>query len=192
MIFFSISTHLISMETLILLYVVGGIVIILACFVSIFWFGGLLLPMFYGGGPFVPTSNKTVDHMIRLAQITASDRVADLGSGDGRMLIAAMKAGAKSAVGYEIHPGLVAVSRSWARKEKLQDKVETIQKSFWKADVHDVNVVLLYQLPDSMEELENKLREELPDGARVVSHAFPMKTWVPTKIEGKLYLYEKK
>lgn len=180
------------MDQLIFLYVVGGSAVIFACLVAIFWFGGLLLPMFYGGGPFVPTSNETVAHMIRLANITPNDRVADLGSGDGRMLIAAVKAGAKSAVGYEIHPGLVVVSRARAKAAHVQDKVHTIKKSFWKADVHDVNVVLLYQLPDSMEELEKKLLAELPNGARVVSHAFPMKTWQPIKKEGKLYLYIKK
>ena len=179
------------MDQLLFLYLVGGIAIILSCLVSIFWFGGMILPMFYGGGPFVPTSNSIVKRMIHLAQITSTDRVADLGSGDGRMLIAAIQAGAKSAVGYEIHPGLVILSRFNAHRHHVQHQIKTIKKSFWKADVHDVTVVLLYQLPKPMEALEKKLRDELPHGARIISHAFPMKTWKPTLVEGNLYVYKK-
>lgn len=170
---------------------VGGSAVIFSCLVALFWFGGFLLPLIYGGGPFVPSSNKIVKQMIDLAHITGDDRVADLGSGDGRMLIAAAQAGAKSVVGYEIHPGLVVVSRLWARKKKLQGKIQTIKQSFWKADVHDVTVVLLYQLPDSMTKLGDKLKDELPSGARIVSHAFPITNWEPVSHVGKLYLYKK-
>ena len=179
------------MDQYMFILLVGGGAVIFSCLLALFWFGGFLLPIIYGGGPFVPSSNKIVKQMIELAQITPGDRVADLGSGDGRMLIAAAKAGAQSVVGYEIHPGLVAISRFWARKEKLQSRVQTIKQSFWKADVHDVTVVLLYQLPDSMTKLGDKLRAELPSGARIVSHAFPITNWEPVSHIGKLFLYKK-
>lgn len=179
------------MDQLLFIYLVGGLAVIISCLASIFWFGGMILPMFYGGGPFVPSSNKTVERMIRLAQIKETDRVCDLGSGDGRMLLAAMRAGAKSAVGYEIHPGLVLISHLRMRAKKIQNQVHTVHKSLWKADLHDVTVVLLYQLPETMVALEKKLRDELPIGARIVSHAFPLKHWKPELVEGNLYVYKK-
>ncbi len=95
------------MGSVIAILLFGSIVVILVCFASVFWFGGLLLPVFFKGGPFVPSSNKRMQIMIRLANIKPTDRIVDLGSGDGKFLIEAIRAGAQSAEGYEIHPGLV-------------------------------------------------------------------------------------
>ncbi len=170
----------------------GAIVFLLLCVGSLFWFGGLLLPIIYRGGPFVPTSKQTVKHMIALAKLTPNDRVADLGSGDGRLLFAAIKAGAKSAHGYEIHPLLVMYSNWLARAKKIQDKTHTFKQSFWDADMTKYDVVLLYQLPNPMQKLSKKLKDELPHGARIVVHAFPFDDWEPVKQEGKIYVYEKK
>lgn len=169
----------------------GGSLVILSCLASIFWFGGFLLPLIYKGGPFVPTSKKTTQQMIDLAMITSTDRVADLGSGDGRLLVGAISAGAASAEGYEIHPGLVWISRLRAKGRHTSSKIRIYQKSFWNADLSNITIVFLYQLPDPMKRLEEKLKRELPTGARVVSHAFPFPNWEPTEVRGKIYLYKK-
>ncbi len=167
----------------------GGSIVILCCVASIFWFGGALLPFFYKGAPFVPTSHGTTKQMIELARIVDTDRVADLGSGDGRLLLEAARAGAKAAQGYEIHPGLVWISRLSARWQHLHSQITIYQKSFWDADLSDITLVFLYQLPDAVARLEQKLKRELPAGARVVSHAFPFPNWKPEEVRGKIYLY---
>lgn len=168
---------------------VGGSLVILSCLASIFWFGGFLLPLIYRGAPFVPTSNSTTKQMIEVAHIVQSDHVTDLGSGDGRLLVAAIAAGAASADGYEIHPGLVWISRASSKMRGMKSRITIYQKTFWKADLSKTTVVLLYQLPDSMQRLEDKLKRELPAGARVISHAFPFPNWEPTEKRGKIYLY---
>ncbi|MEK7615354.1 MAG: class I SAM-dependent methyltransferase [Patescibacteria group bacterium] len=180
------------MNVILLAAMIGIIALLVLCVVSLFWFGGLLLPIFYRGGPFVPTSTQTVKHMVALAKLTAEDHVADLGSGDGRLLFAAIQAGAKSAHGYEIHPILVMYSNLLARLKRIQDKAHTFKQSFWDADMTQYNVVLLYQLPKPMQALSQKLQRELPHGARIVVHAFPFDDWEPVLTEGKIYVYEKK
>jgi len=170
----------------------GSIVVILVCFASVFWFGGLLLPVIFKGGPFVPSSNKRMQVMIRLANIKPTDRVVDLGSGEGKFLVEAIRAGAQSAEGYEIHPGLVVYSRLRAKKNKMQNKIRIHQQSFWKADVSNATIVFLYQLPDSMQKLQDKLQKELPIGARVISNTFSFPTWPSSKQEDNIYVYEKK
>jgi phospholipid N-methyltransferase len=178
------------MGSVIAILLFGSIVVILLCFASMFWFGGLLLPLFFKGGPFVPSSNKRTQTMIRLANIKPTDRVVDLGSGEGKFLVEAIRAGAQSAEGYEIHPGLVVYSRLRAKLNKMQNKIKIHQRSFWKADVSNATIVFLYQLPDHMQKLQDKLEKELPIGARVISNTFSFPTWLPIKQEEKTYVYE--
>lgn len=128
--------------------------------------------------------------MIRLANIKPTDRVVDLGSGEGKFLVEAIRAGAQSAEGYEIHPGLVVYSRLRAKLNKMQNKIKIHQRSFWKADVSNATIVFLYQLPDHMQKLQDKLEKELPIGARVISNTFSFPTWLPIKQEEKTYVYE--
>lgn len=129
--------------------------------------------------------------MIRLANIKPSDNVVDLGSGEGRFLIGAIKAGANFAEGYEIHPGLVVYSRLRAKLNKMQNKIKIHRQSFWKADVSNATIVFLYQLPDYMQKLQDKLQKELPIGARIISNTFEFPTWPISKQEEKIYVYEK-
>lgn len=171
--------------------VIGAGFVIALNFFAIYWFGGMLIPLISGGGPYVPTSPDRVKRMIRFANITSNDTVIDLGSGDGRLLIAAAQAGAKQAIGYEIHPGLVRISRLKARKNNVQDKVLIKKESLWRADVSKANVILLYQIPYAMEKIENKLTTELPAGTRVVSNGFKFPNWKQKDEEADIFLYIK-
>ncbi len=128
--------------------------------------------------------------MVRLAHPTAIDHVVDLGSGDGRLLIEAVLAGAASGEGYEIHPGLVWLSRLRTRLSKTKSAITIHRRSYWKADLSRATIVLLYQLPNSMKQLEDKLKRELPNGARVISNAFPFPYWKPVLHENKLFVYK--
>jgi len=149
----------------------------------------MLLPIILKGGPFVPSSWQRVEQMIRMAHLTPKDTVIDLGSGDGRILMAALRAGAKKATGYEIHRGLVSFTRWMANRKKLQDRLTVHCRSFWKADISEGDVIFLYQLPLAMKLLEEKIKKEAKPGTRIISNGFIFPNWTPEKQEGGTYLY---
>lgn len=158
--------------------------------IGCWWALQLLLPLVHFGGPYVPTRNDHVDEMVRLARLCATDKVTDLGSGDGRIVIAAAKAGVTDALGIEINGALVSTSRISASRLGLTN-ARFVKESFWKSDVSDRTVVFLYQVPYTMKRLETKLREELPAGARIVSNDFKFVNWRPSEEHGRIRVYVK-
>jgi precorrin-6B methylase 2 len=127
--------------------------------------------------PYLPTPHETVIEMLRTAGVTADDIVYDLGCGDGRIPItAAMRFGAR-AVGVEIDPRLIAVSRKNAEKAGLYDRVTFRQEDIFRTDIKDASVVTLYLLPGLNTLLIPKLLAELKPGSRVVSHMHDMGAW---------------
>jgi SAM-dependent methyltransferase len=131
---------------------------------------------------FAPTWEPVVYEMLALAEVTASDVVYDLGSGDGRIVVlAAQRYGARG-VGVEIEPKLVEVSRAVARDAEVDHKVTFIQGDLFTADISAATVVTLYLSASVNRELEPKLRRELRPGTRIVSHQFPIGTWPPEKV----------
>ncbi len=155
----------------------------------LWWLSDMFIPLVAGGGPYVPSRPEAVDNMIALAKLSHSDSVIDLGSGDGRILIAAISAGAGRAVGYEIHPGLVKLSRQKAINAKVSSKVTIVRKTMWKAHLNGANVVFLFQIPYSMKKLRDKIETELPPGTRIISNAFEVPGRKPISTLGKARLY---
>lgn len=129
------------------------------------------------GGPFVPTPWLILDEMLRLAEIRPEDTVYDLGSGDGRLVIAAAERHGARGVGVERHPDLVAYARSLAATRGVADRVRFVEGDVLQADVRDATVVMMYLLPRLVAQLVPKLRDELPIGARIVSHDYPLEPW---------------
>jgi len=142
--------------------------------------------------PFVPSPQIVVDKMIELAGVRKGDVVYDLGSGDGRIVIAAAKRGAR-AVGFEIDPDLVAESRANIQKAGLQESAEIRQQDILTVDLSGASVVTMYLLPDVNLKLRPNLQKQLKPGSRVVSHSFDMGEWKPDKteqVEGRtIYLW---
>jgi SAM-dependent methyltransferase len=142
---------------------------------------------------FVPSPPQIVTAMLQLAGVTPDDRVYDLGSGDGRIAIAAARDFGARAVGIELDPDLVARAREAAEAAGVADRVRFIEGDLFAADVADATVVTLYLLTSINERLMPKLARELRPGARVVSHQFRMGEWVPdreTAVEGRpVYLW---
>ena len=171
--------------------IIGATFIVVLNLFALYWFGGMLIPLISGGGPYVPTSKDRVKRMIKLARIKPTDTVMDLGCGDGRLLIAAIEAGAKKAIGCEIHPGLVRLANYKIKKRGLQNKIEVKKESLWKTDTSEADVMLLYQIPYAMEKIGNKLMKEMPSGARIVSNGFEFPGWEPVEQEASIYLYKK-
>jgi tRNA G37 N-methylase Trm5 len=131
--------------------------------------------------PYVPTSHKKVEEMLKLANVGKDDIVYDLGSGDGRIPIAAVKDfGAKRAVGIDINPERVKEANENNKKAKLTDKVKFIEGDLFEQDFSEATVVTLYLLPAVNLKLRPKILALKP-GTRIVSHSFDMGDWTPDK-----------
>ncbi len=127
---------------------------------------------------YVPTPHLVVDAMLSLADFGPSDTLYDLGSGDGRLVLAAARLGGRG-VGIEIDGSLVERSRDQAQSEGLSHLVEFRQQSFFQADLRPASVVSAYLLHKVNLALRPKMLEELSSGSRLVSHSFDMDDWVP-------------
>jgi ribosomal protein L11 methylase PrmA len=130
---------------------------------------------------FVPTPHEVVDDMLRLANVRKGDVLYDLGSGDGRIAIAAAKRYGIKAVGIDIDPQRIREATENARKAGVTDLVQFRQEDLFKADFREATVVTLYLLPDLNVKLRPRLWDELKPGTRVVSHQFDMGNWKPEK-----------
>lgn len=130
----------------------------------------------------VPTPDDIVQEMLKLGKLTKNDVVYDLGCGDGRMVIAAVKAGAKKGVGIDIDPAKVKESKENAKRAGVADKVEIRQGDVLKVkDISDASLVLLYMSDDLNLALRPILQKQLKPGSRIVSHRFIMGDWKPEK-----------
>ena len=124
--------------------------------------------------PFIPTPDDVVDRMLTLAKVTRDDIVYDLGSGDGRIPIAAAKKFGAKGVGLDIDPALVELAKSNAKAAGVEALVDFRVQNVLTADVSRATVVTLYLLSSSNERLRPMLTQQLKPGARIVSHAFSM------------------
>jgi SAM-dependent methyltransferase len=128
---------------------------------------------------YIPTPNDVVAAMLDLAEVSESDIVYDLGSGDGRVLRAAAERGA-NAVGIEINPELVDQSRQMIRSAGLAERVTIRRGDIFKQDVTPATVITIYLTADLNAQLRPQL-DRLQPGTRVVSHMFSMPGAIPTK-----------
>jgi len=128
---------------------------------------------------FVGTPPDVVDAMLEVAEVKSTDVVYDLGSGDGRILIAAAKKYGAHGVGIDIDPAQVKQAEENARNEGVADKVQFIEGDLFQADIHEATVVTLYLLEELNIRLRPKLLKDLKPGTRVVSHRWRMGDWQP-------------
>lgn len=129
---------------------------------------------------YIPTPSEVVTAMLRLANVGKNDVVFDLGSGDGRIVIAAVKEfGAARGIGIELDPARIQEATALARQEGVGDRVTFRRQDLFETDLRDATVVAIYLGNAVNLRLRPKLLAELKPGARVVSHAFDMGDWVP-------------
>ena len=117
--------------------------------------------------------------MLDVANVTDDDIVYDLGSGDGRIVIAAARDYGASGIGVEIDQKLVEMARLNALADKVDDKVEFVQTDLFRMDLSDATVVALYLSEPINRRLRPILLEQLKPGTRIVSHEFSMGDWEP-------------
>ena len=129
--------------------------------------------------PFVPTPPGVVDAMLGLAGIGPEDFVIDLGSGDGRIVIAAAKKRGARGLGVEIDGALVWDARREAQREGVAGRVEFMEQNLFITEIGHATVITMYLYPRLMIQLRPRLFAELRPGTRIVSHDFDMESWRP-------------
>jgi len=131
--------------------------------------------------PDVRTPPEVVTEILRLARVGPDDVVYDLGSGDGRIVIAATRDFGARGVGIELDPDLVAESLRNARRARVADRTRFLQQDIFEADISEATVVTLYLSPEVNLRLRPKLLALSP-GSRIVSHDFPIGDWKPERM----------
>lgn len=133
--------------------------------------------------PFVPSPHQIVERMLELAKIKPGEKLYDLGSGDGRVVIAAAQKYDAKAVGIELSSRLVRSSQEEIKRLGLSDKASVVHGDVFDADLSDADVVILYLMRDSNNTLKPKLEKALKPGARVISHDYEIEGWKPQQEE---------
>ena len=123
----------------------------------------------------VPTPDSMVEKMLEMAKVTSKDFVMDLGSGDGRTVIAAAKRGAR-ALGVEYNPDMVELSKRNAAKEGVTEKAQFVKADLFQTDFSKATVITMFLLPDINLKLRPKILNLRP-GTRIVSNSFTMAEW---------------
>jgi len=183
------------------LYFISLILVVVATLVSnvntpSFWpilfllifFSSKFLPEFTGSR-WVPTGKRYVNKMLDIANIKPNERVYDLGSGDGRIIIEAAKRKAH-AIGIEIDPLKCIFTWLKIKMNKLNN-AKIIWENFFNTNFKNADVVILYLLPETVQKLEGKLKK-LKKGSRIVTYVFQLKGMKPIKSLEKeqIYLYK--
>ena len=131
------------------------------------------------GGPYVPTPQIVVDHMLRMAAVGPKDFVVDLGSGDGVIVLTAASQLKAAGHGVDIDPDLVKKSNAEAKRLGVADRASFAVQDVFKTDLSRATVITLYLLPSMMVNLRPKIFLEAKPGTRVVSHDYNFDEWQP-------------
>ncbi|OGM28452.1 hypothetical protein A2801_00850 [Candidatus Woesebacteria bacterium RIFCSPHIGHO2_01_FULL_41_10] len=139
--------------------------------------------------PYVATQKHKIETIIKLASIKKGETVVDLGSGDGRLLFAAAKKGAK-AVGYELNPFMIALTLIHTKLKGLSNEVWVERKSLWRADLKVADVIFVYSLKKTIKKFEDFVYKNARPGTRVVVNLHPFPNKKPVKSQNGIYLYK--
>jgi SAM-dependent methyltransferase len=134
---------------------------------------------------FIPTPHEDIDYFFDLAPLSPSDVVYDIGSGDGRLLFAALDKGARRAIGIELNPLQVQRARTLAKIKGLEDKITFLETNVMDVNLSEATVVLCYLFTTAFKVLKPKFEAELKAGTRVVMESFPIPEWKPVQTTPK-------
>ncbi|HKJ26048.1 MAG TPA: class I SAM-dependent methyltransferase [Anaerolineales bacterium] len=161
-----------------------SVILLIIVLISIIW------PNFRGA-PWVPTSFRLVRKMLDLAEVGPTDIVYDLGCGDGRTLVMAAKRYGAKAVGIEIDPLRYVWCQFLITVLGLRKQVKILFGDFFKHDLSEATVITCYLLQDTNQKLEQKFRQELTSGTRLVSNTFTFlgMPLIKQNSDARLYIY---
>jgi protein-L-isoaspartate O-methyltransferase len=173
-------------------------------FLTILLCAGVAFPQEKPGeklAPYYPTPESIVDKMLQLGDLQPGEKMFDLGSGDGRIVIMAADKFKAKATGVELDEDLFKQSSERIRKKGLDKTARIIHGDVLKQDYSSADLITIYLLPSSNEKVKPILEKQLKKGTRVVAHDFEVAGWVPDKIESidddgegrshTLYLYRR-
>jgi 16S rRNA A1518/A1519 N6-dimethyltransferase RsmA/KsgA/DIM1 with predicted DNA glycosylase/AP lyase activity len=152
------------------------LIVLIACF------GGVLL----FGAPYLPTLRPQIQAALELAELKSGDTLLELGSGDGKVLVAAARQGI-NVVGYELNPLLVAFS--WLRTRKYRNKVRIIWGDYWQNDWPEHQAIFTFLLPRYMTKLDKKVIQSKHKPVKLVSFAFEVPHRPAEAERGGVFLY---
>jgi len=149
--------------------------------------------------PYVATQRRIIETIMKFAQVKKGRRpggrsglegetIVDLGSGDGRLLFASAKKGAR-AIGYEINPLLIFLTLLHAKLKGLSDNIVVIRRNLWKADLKVADVIFVYAKRKTMQKFEDFVYKNAKSGTRIVVNTNPFPSKKPVKEENKIFLY---
>lgn len=164
-------------------------IIIVFCFLLLLIHFAYTLITIYSGACYVPSPKSSLADIVKVKQFSEDDVVLDLGSGDGRLLIAASKAGAGKCIGVELNYLLVLWSRLKIKLLGIKN-IEVKHENFWKTDLTDVTVLVLYLVPIKMDKLIKKVKEEMNANAEVIAFRYKLNDWKVEKESGEIYLFK--
>jgi hypothetical protein len=171
---------------LLLILITGGILLMLATAMV-----NMLMMV-----PYVPSKNKVVKQLVKIANLKDGEKIYDLGCGDGRILMEAERSAKVKTVGYEAAP--IPFLLALIRKHLTHSKTKILMKNFFKKDLSDADVIFCYLGPDVANKLAKKFLKECKPGTRIYSHTFVIddlklkKSWPKDKAAGlpSIYYYE--
>lgn len=138
--------------------------------------------------PFIPSNNRRVKTMFKLADIKTGEKSLDLGAGDGKVVIAFAEAGA-IAYGIEIDEILTELARHNIKKKRLENKAQIINGDMWKIQLGDYDIITIYGLTSVLYKLEEKIQSETKKGCRIICNYFHFPHLTPVKVINDVYLY---
>lgn len=146
--------------------------------------------------PFLPTRQRDVERVLRLARVKPGERLYDLGAGDGRFIVAAAKHYGAAAIGYEISLLPYLAARWRLAVSGLGPKARIEWKDFFHVDLSQADVIVCFLTPAALAKLGPKFKQELRPGTRIVSYTFSLPGWTPVRKDKptaqmmSVYLYQ--
>jgi len=150
----------------------------------------VILPVFFGA-PWHPLSDENIDRIIKFADLKPGEKFYDLGSGDGRVLIAASRENCVRGIGVEIDPIKVWLSRCFTKAAKLTNKVRICRGNMYDFDVSEADVIYLYLTHQALDRLFPEILDRIKPSVRIICYRFCIRNLEPTKVNSdkNLFLY---
>ena len=167
--------------TLLSIFVIGCLLVLAAV---------VIVPAFFGS-PWHPLMPCTIRRVLEFAEIQPGEKFYDLGSGDGRVVIAAVKNFGAKGVGLEIDPLKISLARWLARRAGVVEHAKFLRQNIFACDVAEADVVYLYLTHQAMDRLVPDILQQLKPSARIICYRFCIRNMTPTKInrDNNLFLY---
>lgn len=179
------TSSILAMFAYILLFILTIILMLLICILA-----SLIFTTIFGGIPYLPTNHQRIKDMLMLAKIKKGEKAVDLGSGDGRIVIAMAKQGAE-AHGYELNFFYVLLSNWNIKKQGLEKKAFIHWGNFFTVDLSSYDVITCYGISYLIQKIEKKLKNEIKTSARVIATSYKFRTWKYSKKRDFAFLYKK-